>query len=83
MLKKYNLYFKPFKWEWRNVSLDKIKVICEQHYGLFKEFLGNAYFDFHTDILADCVMSKRYKCTGKMYGKWNKKTVLSICEIKA
>ena len=82
MAKKYNFYFYPFNWEWRNVSIDKIKNLFEQYYGLFKEFLGNAYFDFSNDILADCVQPKRYKCTGKIYGKWNKKTVLSICEVK-
>lgn len=82
MAKKYNFYVKPLNWEWRNVSIDKIKELLEQHYGLFKEFLGNAYYDLYNDILADCVKSKRYKCTGKSNGKWNKKTVVSICEVK-
>lgn len=75
MAKKYNFYFYPFNWEWRNVSLNKIKeIVFTQYGGLFEVFLETAYSDLKIDVLSDCVKSKRYK--------WNKKTVVSICEIK-
>lgn len=52
---KYNLYFNFFnKWQWRNISFDKLKdLIINIYSDLIKHFNEKIYNDLRIDLLID------------------------------
>jgi hypothetical protein len=54
-MRKYNLYFNFFnKWQWRNVTIDKIKnIITNQYSDLIKHFDFDIYNHLKFDLLID------------------------------
>ncbi len=67
---KYNLYFNFFnKWQWRNVSRDKLKdIIFNKYSTLIKHFNEKIYNDLRIELLTDAnFTSLKYKDNNKSF----------------
>lgn len=76
---KYNLYIKPFNWQWRNIPAHKLReILTNQYSDLLKWIDEEIYSSLLLDLRTDKISNSNFK---NLTYKKDSKVLISICKV--